>query len=239
MTKAIEQFTATSAYALNGEEAERDGFTFTASIEHDGDCGTPWDNSDGHGPVSEWERRAKLPGELVLCGDGRGGLGTDSARRFYDFQESCRIALRDGWGVSPYHIGYEQGANGLTRATAQWFEGRELVSFRSDWHDDINAAVHDVYRQHQATMSPRAYAAKAARADYEYLRGWCNDEWSYCGIIVTAYRDDIELGSASLWGIESNAGEYLRDVANELLEEALGQAREALESLCDCEEAAA
>lgn len=83
MTKAIEQFTATSAYALDGEEAERDGFTFRASIKHDADCGTPWDNCDGHGPVSDWERRAKLAGELVLCDDNPSGLRGNTARRFY------------------------------------------------------------------------------------------------------------------------------------------------------------
>lgn len=194
MANAIEQFTATSSYALDGEEAERKGFTFRASIQHDDDAGTPWDNSDGHGPVTGWERRAKLPGELVLCDDNPSGLRSNTARRFYDYQEACRIALRDGWNAAPYDV-----------------EGE----------------------------TPRQRAAKAARADYEFLRGWCNNEWSYIGIIVTAFRNGIELGSASVWGIESNAGEYLRDTANELLEEAIGEARDNLASLCDCEEAAA
>lgn len=194
MANAIEQFTATSAYALNGEEAERDGFTFAARIEHDDMHGAPWEECDGHGPVTDWERRGKLPGELVLCDDNPSGLRGNTARRFYDFQDACRIALRDGWNAAPYAI-----------------EGE----------------------------TARQRAARAARADYEYLRAWCNDDWSYCGVIVTASRNGVELASASLWGIESNAGDYLRDVANELLEDALGQAREALESLCDCEEAAA
>lgn len=97
---------------------------------------------------------------------------------------------------------------------------------RTIWHDDVNAAWREVYAEMRASYpSARAYAAAAARADYEFLRAWCNDEWSYCGVIVTAYRNRIELGRASLWGIESNAGEYLRDVANELLEEALEEAR--------------
>jgi hypothetical protein len=63
-------------------------------------------------------------------------------------------------------------------------------------------------------------------ADYDRLRKWCSDQWHYCGIVVTAYREGIALGSASLWGIESDAGDYLLEVANELLPEALEEARE-------------
>lgn len=80
----------------------------------------------------------------------------------------------------------------------------------------------------------RQQAAKAARADFERLRGWCNDEWHYVGVVVTASRDGIDLGSASLWGIESDAGDYLDEVATELLDEALADARTTLESLCRC-----
>src|SRR5262245_46751340 len=27
-----------------------------------------------------------------------------------------------------------------------------------------------------------AYAARAVEADYQFLRGWCRDEWSYVGV---------------------------------------------------------
>lgn len=66
-------------------------------------------------------------------------------------------------------------------------------------------------------------AAKAARADYERLRAWCNDDWCYVGVIVAPVceccgevKDDM---AESLWGIESDAGEYLADVAFELAEQ--------------------
>lgn len=70
---------------------ERDGFTFSVKHEHDSEAGTPWDREEGHGPVSEWTRRDKRPGELILHSD-RG------SHRYYDFEEAVRIAMRDGWG---------------------------------------------------------------------------------------------------------------------------------------------
>lgn len=74
--------------------------TFSVKFERDADSGAPWENSDCHGPVSDWERRDKRPGELVL-NSGRGG------KRFYDFAEACHIARRDGWDAHPYNDGTE------------------------------------------------------------------------------------------------------------------------------------
>lgn len=71
-----------------------DGWTLRVSIEHDDGMGAPWKEHDGHGEVSEWTRRDKRPGEWVLCTD-RG------SSRFYDAQESQRIAIRDRWGMGP------------------------------------------------------------------------------------------------------------------------------------------
>ena len=70
-----------------------------------------------------------------------------------------------------------------------------------------------------------SFGAKAALADYERLRRYCDGHWSYVGVIVTASRDGIELGHASLWGLESDAGDYLTDTANELADEALDEAK--------------
>ena len=67
--------------------------TFKVEIEYDADHGAPWENEDGHGPVSGWTTRDKRPGELVLSSHGR------NARIYYDFAEACRIALADCWGI--------------------------------------------------------------------------------------------------------------------------------------------
>lgn len=153
------------------QTTERDGFTLTARIEPDPYMGPPWQEHDGHGPVSDWTRRAKAPGELVLCSD-RG------SHCYYDYAGACEIALRDGWGAP--------GASG----------------------------------------TPRQRAAMAARADYERLRDWCEDRWHWVGVVVEASRAGVKLGHASLWGIESDAGDYLADVAAGLADEAIADAAE-------------
>ncbi len=78
------------------------------------------------------------------------------------------------------------------------------------------------------------------------MAAWKNDEWFYCGIILSVSIDETELTdhAASLWGIEANypdsKNSYLSQVANELLSEALGAAKLERERLCAivCESAA-
>ena len=164
---------------------ERDGFTLTATLHADPDHDAPWDNEDGHGPVSGWRRgRDKQPGERVLSSD-RGSY------RFYDFAEAVKLARRDGWGTP--------GDEGLT---------------------------------------PGAKAARAAEADFERLRAWCADDWYYVGVSVTVEREGVQLVSdyqCALWGVETDAPDYLGEVAEELAPEALNAARAQLAALCDCE----
>lgn len=64
-------------------------------------------------------------------------------------------------------------------------------------------------------------AAKAARADFERLRQWCNDQWYWVGIIVEELDEEGEGtgASTSLWGIESDSEDYHEEVAKELAEQ--------------------
>lgn len=57
--------------------------------------------------------------------------------------------------------------------------------------------------------------AEAVERDFCFLAGWCNNEWSYIGVIVKHESGACE----SLWGIESCSGEYLEEVAHELADE--------------------
>ena len=160
----------TVAHALGDSiELQAGPFTIKATIHRDDSCGTPWEECDGHGPVSDWTRRDKAPGERVLCEDG-------GSKRYYDVQEAMQIAKRDGWDAPPY------------------------------------------------TGTKGERAARAVDRDFQFLRGWCNDEWHYCGIKLSIERDEEEIDdhAASLWRIEMNAplgNSYLLDVANELLAE--------------------
>jgi hypothetical protein len=60
----------------------------------DDDARAPWKEADGHGPVSEWTTRDKLPGEWILNRDR-------TSHRFYDARQAQVIALKDNWGISP------------------------------------------------------------------------------------------------------------------------------------------
>ena len=63
------------------------------------------------------------------------------------------------------------------------------------------------------------------------MAAWKNDDWFYCGVILSAAIDGLTLDrfAASLWGIEANYPDsdnaYLSEVANELLFEALEAAK--------------
>lgn len=162
---------------IRTETIEHGGYSFRVEHVADNDHGAPWLNEDGHGVISDWTTRDKSPGELVLNSDR-------SSKRFYDFAETCRIALRDGWGA----------------------------------------------RDAEPGMSKRQIAALAAREDYERMRAWCNDEWHYVGVVVTLL--DIEGNETdavqSLWGIESDAGDYLSETACELADNCIYEIRERL-----------
>lgn len=81
------------SYRIESFNFDHAGKTFLAEIYTDDGMCPPWENSDCHGIVSDWETRNKLPGELVLSEDGR-------SRRFYDVQETMKKARADGWGLS-------------------------------------------------------------------------------------------------------------------------------------------
>lgn len=213
------------SYTYGGEtiEGEAAGFKLIARVENDAHHRAPWAEEDGHGPVSDWTSRAKAPGERVLNRDG-------TSYRYYDFAEAVAIAKRDGWGWLPARLRTEQDEAGLWRA---WCEGGPVEA----GHPDINAAIRAVYAAHRATMTAKQYAEAAAERDFQVLKDWCEDEWFYCGIVVEAHAEGVELGSASLWGIECNYpdsdNEYLLDVANDLAREAISEARAKLAKLAE------
>lgn len=148
----------------DGDTFTRDGVLFRVKFRTDDTDTAPWEEHDGHGPVSDWTTRDKAPGELVLAAD-RG------SKRFYDFAAAVAMAKRDGWGHG----------------------------------DDVPGET------------PGQKATRAALADFEYLRGWCCDDWCYIGVIVEALENDgEELATESLWRVESNGGAYVSQVVEDL-----------------------
>jgi hypothetical protein len=75
----------------------------------------------------------------------------------------------------------------------------------------------------------REITAAAVDADFDRMRQWCNDEWHWCGVVVELLDVDGEPTGdlESVWGIESDAGEYLEETARELagqIAESIGDA---------------
>lgn len=59
---------------------------------------------------------------------------------------------------------------------------------------------------------------RALQADFDYLKGWCDEVWTYIGVTVTL--EDDPTFTDSLWGVESG-GTYKDEVARELADEVL------------------
>jgi hypothetical protein len=70
-------------------------------------------------------------------------------------------------------------------------------------------------------MKPHQKAAHAAEADFKRLRAWCNNDWTYVGVVVELLDDESEPTgeTESLWGVESDADDYLDECAHELAAE--------------------
>lgn len=109
-------------YAIDSFDFTHNGTQYRGTVVPDEFMGPPWEEHDGHGPVSEWTTRAKHPGEIVLCEDRH-------AKRYYDFQEACRIARKDGWDAKPYNEGQETKRQQAAKAARADFKNLQ------DWCD--------------------------------------------------------------------------------------------------------
>lgn len=179
----------------HGQIALPNGWTATVRIEHDDDMQEPWKEHDGHGSVrkvhySEYNKVPKLPSERVLHRD-RGTAW------LYDFAGAVETARKDGWSTG----------NGTHCAVCK----AELTESLTEhpWQHRTHRAI---------AMTPRAEAALAAEADYDYLRRWLTGDWEWIGVIVQVLdAAGEEVGEESLWGVES-LGDFWKDVAAELID---------------------
>lgn len=76
-----------------------------------------------------------------------------------------------------------------------------------DWKESLKLAIKDKWGCKPYDTST---AMDAIKADYEWLRRWCNDDWWWVGMIVTLLdEDDNEIDSDSCWGYDSDSIDYL------------------------------
>lgn len=108
------------------------------------------------------------------------------------------------------------------RFSARFYDAREAqqIALRDGWgigSEERAALALKLGREPRK----REIAAEAVRRDYERLRAWCNDQWCYVGVVVTLLDVESEMTdeSNSILGIESDAGNYLTEVAHELADE--------------------
>lgn len=143
----------------------------------------------------------------------------------------------------------------LSLKTDEWFGTGDanLGEFRSAWVDGcLDRKVegfppgrneHPYFlpgiteAEHIKGGAERADAARYARADLARAEGFGVD-WVYLSILVSASKQGIELGSASVCGVEDDSGKrYLRETISELASEAISEAADALASLVSAEQA--
>lgn len=105
----------------------------------------------------------------------------------------------------------------------------------------VSPGARAVWQDGPFTLTAVVYAdADASPHDYDCydeatVKAWNDNEWQFVGLVVTATLSDVELGEASLWGIDCNsAGSgsiYLFEVAGNLADEAIATARDKLDEL--------
>jgi hypothetical protein len=105
------------------ETIERNGHTFKVCIVDDDISDAPWEREDGHGPVSEWTRRAKAPWERVLCSDQR-------MHRYYDYAAAVGMARAESWDAAPLGEG-TPGQRAARAADADYERLRRFCA--GDW----------------------------------------------------------------------------------------------------------
>lgn len=90
--------------------------------------------------------------------------------------------------------------------------------------------------------------AAAVEHNYKWMRGWCTDQWRYCGIIVTllgevgdgGMDDNVEndYGHA-IWGMESEDDAGIAEYAEEFMDEIIREHTEELKETKRADELAA
>jgi len=115
---------------------------------------------------------------------------------------------------------------------------RVLCSDRSsrryyDFAEAIAIAKRDGWGSPDGKGTKAQRAAAAVESDFNFLRTWCNDDWHYVGVILSVEKNGVELdrNAASVWGVEDNDSQYLRDTAEEMIPEAVEVGRATMAKL--------
>ena len=168
------------------------GVPFRVHFESDDHMGAPWDEECGHGPVREVSYSYySKPTKFA----GERVMHQDGRTAWlYDWAGAMVQAREEGWGL---------GEDELVKLTKQL--GR--------------------------TPTPGQVTERAVSLDFQRLCRWLSSDWTWVGVCVEElHAKDFSEGiinpvcsryENAIWGIESDAGEYLDQVAHEMAEERL------------------
>ena len=109
--------------------------------------------------------------------------------------------------------------HGQDKAPGERILSRDRGAFRAyDWAGAVRKA--------RAEGMTGEKAEAAVSAEFDYFRRWCNNDWYYVGVTVFPVTDrgnELRSYTESLWGIESDATEYIRAVALDLADSIVAQ----------------
>lgn len=161
-----------------------DGWYVEFKSEYDQDASPPWEECDGHGPVSSskhypfsWGTKPpKRSGERLL-------YWNDGWYRLYDFAEAMKIANRDGWGLNPDELAKLTARLGHTPTKGQITEAAVENDFQylKDWCDD---------KWHYIGVIVTLHDAEGKEQDERSL--WCvEDRGDYYQTVASELADEL------------------------------------------------
>jgi hypothetical protein len=127
---------------------------------------------------------------------------------------------------------WEPGAIDLTHRHTS-YRPHEYKYYVSCNHPNVEKEARDLNQKCGLGKGEAYETARRYRfEDLQRLEDYANGEWCFYGVVVTVYREGIELGSDALWGIESDSEEYFDEAAGDLIPRAVQEAKATLKKLC-------
>jgi hypothetical protein len=121
-------------------------------------------------------------------------------------------------GVRPLGLPTYSGRGRNTRRFYDWAATMALAA-REGWGMGAEGLAALTARIGRVPTAEEITTA-VVEQDYQYLNRWCNDEWSFVGVVVV---EPITGLRAALWGIESDQEAYHAEVAKELADQILNE----------------
>lgn len=178
----------------NTDTREIDGRKYRIEWQYDDTFGRPEGESDGHGVCADINFDPKTFGEDHDPEDGE--LDLEEVVRHKMMRVLDTASRRQTW----------------YRVYDVWETMK--VAKADGWRDLKWEAEHPNATEEEKLMA-------AVDADFNYLKGWYNDDWHWCGITVILLDEegDPTEDEASLWGLCSDDDECHEEVIKELVSE--------------------